>query len=231
MEYKEKRNFSISQGPDCSSSFCYEIASEYRCLKGLPIYSGECRMMKALWADLQHTGNIPRKFQKINIGNTEPFNSELKDYIQNMKEKIKKGSGLIFQGQVGTGKTTQAILILSAALSHGFLAAYFLPFLSDFVVKLDSFNTKEEKFAFIGYLQRTPLLVVDDFFLDNISPANEAIFWAIITKRFDNEKSTIFTMNLSKNDTFAIPANIKDRLSSTCKIIDMRGVSRRGKEF
>lgn len=226
---KFDKNFKITK-TDCKNNFCYEISSELQCAEGFMLYDEKCKLMENAWNNVQEIANIPSKFRSVNRNTVKPFNEVIEKYLNSLLVNIYEGKGLLLQGHVGTGKTTQAVLILSEALALGVRASYFLPFLSDYLLKIDSFNTREEKFYFIEFLQETPLLIVDDFMLINFSPLNESIFWAIINKRFDNEKATIFTMNLSKKDTQGnIPENIKDRLLSTCQSIVMAGESKREK--
>ena len=85
---------------------------------------------------------------------------EVKAYADNLQENLRKGSGLILKGPVGTGKTTLAIAVLRKAIEAK-IGGFFIPMVS----LLDTILTqrdKDEAYKFEQRLRTAKLLVLDD---------------------------------------------------------------------
>src|SRR3954466_3682206 len=117
-------------------------------------------------------GRLPKRFREVSL-DREPLVSierknphvvrEVRLYVRNLGERLDAGKGIWFTGDVGTGKTTLAMLISKAAMeADRTVAIYSLPRL---LTLLRETFSDESRYSLSGLLERlcsVDLLQIDD---------------------------------------------------------------------
>lgn len=153
-----------------------------------------------------------------------------KKYAENFQEMYEKNKGLMFYGQVGTGKTFYACCIANEILSQA--KSVLITTLPNLISKM-SIN-QEEKIYIENQISNVSLMVIDDFGMErNTSYAIEQIT-EIINRRSIAKKPLIVTTNLKykelKNCENTIYSRIYDKILQMCHPIAVLGKSRRIEE-
>ena len=115
-------------------------------------------------------GRIPRRYRGVSfdrppvtdIARTAPFQIQsVRQYVRRIGENLDAGRGLWLQGDVGTGKTTLAMLVSKAALDAGrSVAIYSLPRLLNLL--REAIDSEEGKLDLLDRLTAVDLLHLDD---------------------------------------------------------------------
>ncbi|MGN1340504.1 MAG: ATP-binding protein [Oscillospiraceae bacterium] len=136
--------------------------------------------------------------------------------------------GIVFTGNVGTGKTFYACCIANAVIDRGFSA--WVTTLPPLIRALsDRVSAKET----IERIQRIDLLVLDDLGANSPNDYTTDKMFEIVDARYRCGKPFIVTTNLSADDT-QYPSlamrRIFDRLNERCRTVVVDGESRRKKK-
>lgn len=177
-----------------------------------------------LEARLQHSA-IPARF----IGRTfENFRAETpaqlfalsaaREFAENFGEHLKRGSGLIFSGLPGTGKSHLAGAVLQSIMpQHCGLYTTCMDVIRSVrgTWRKDSDRSESEV---LGTLAGVPLLVLDEIGVQYGTDGEQTILFDVLDKRYRDMLPTIFLTNQSK-DGFKqfIGERSYDRLTQTCK--------------
>ncbi len=122
---------------------------------------------------------------------------EVRRYVDTLPDQLSRGRGLWFQGDVGTGKTTLAMLVSAAALRGGHsVAIYSLPRLLGLL--RESFNEGSEASLseLIDRLTAVELLHVDDVGAEKTSPWVLEQLYSIVNARYEDGRAVMLTTNL-----------------------------------
>lgn len=124
------------------------------------------------------------------------------EYALRVTELVREGSGLIFSGHCGRGKTQAAKMILEHAAEAGHTVASVQ--WGRFVRAVQgTFGSKEgpSEDDMISGLVSPGLILLDDVgATDKQSEYNERLLTAVINERYDARRSTILTSNLDRED-------------------------------
>lgn len=159
---------------------------------------------------------------------TNKYIEKAKIYCNNWKEMYENNIGLIFWGDVGTGKTFVAGCIANYLLDKKIpvLMTNFSKIIND----LMEFKI-ENKNKYLQELNKYKLLIIDDLGAERQSDfALEQVF-NVIDNRYKNGQPTIITTNLTLQE-IKTPENIKykriyDRVLEMCTPMKFTGESRR----
>lgn len=137
---------------------------------------------------------------KYRFENTQDKNSKSytisKNYVDNFEKMKKDNVGLLFYGNVGSGKTYLACAIANELIERNLISVR-VRNLSQIINELQKAEFYEDKNQIISNLVNTTLLVLDDFGIErDTSYAKEQVY-NIINERYLKGKPTIFTTNLS----------------------------------
>lgn len=150
-----------------------------------------------------------------------------KKYTDNFSEMYKQGFGLIFCGQVGTGKTFYAGCIANEIISQA--RSVLMTNIPSLITKL-GFN-QEEKNYILNKISCVSLLVIDDLGVERDTPYSLEKIYEIIDTRYRSGKPLIITTNLKykdmKNCENVGYKRIYDRILQMCHPIAVIGDSRR----
>ena len=121
------------------------------------------------------------------------------DYAINFNEYESKGKGLLFLGQVGTGKTH-----LTAAIANYLMFEKVIPVkfgnVTTLLGEIKSSYSDEDAVSesdLIHMLSNTRLLIIDDLGKEKCTEWSNNIIYTIINNRYENYKPTIVTTNFS----------------------------------
>ena len=182
------------------SGFLFDEAAR----KARPCSCRPARIARKRAAALE--GRIPRRYREVSL-EREPLISieranphvvrEVRQYIRTVREQLDAGRGLWFTGDVGTGKTTLAMLISKAAMeADRTVAIYSLPRL---LAQLRDTYQDGAQFSLnelIDRLSAVDLLHVDDVGAEQTSPWVLEQLYTIVNTRYEDGKAILLTTNL-----------------------------------
>lgn len=194
----------------------------------------KCKKEKLIKENLLKS-EIPLRFKNKNFQSYKTKHEDGKDIpgrelnIEKMQKYIsifqKTKQGLILFGKSGTGKTHLAVSVLKELINQGYTGMFYnsVDLLSD--IK-SSFNQKQGEDAkteseIFKKTQSADILLIDDMGVDKVSEWVRQTFYAIINKRYQDEKAVIITTNCTH-----LFATDKDDLLSLQFYIGQRVVSR-----
>ncbi len=143
-------------------------------------------------------------------------------YAKKFSSLEKKGTGLIFTGNTGSGKTHLACALANKLLDEG-VKVRFITF-SDLMQSINGardYGATEN--ALIKELQRCRLLIIDDIGTQAAAEKSKSVLFAILDKRINNFRPTIFTSNVTSLDEIKNRFNeqIYDRIKGNCYKIEI----------
>jgi len=149
------------------------------------------------------------------------------NYVEHFREMQERGKGLLFYGNVGTGKTFIAAAIVNALIDR------------DYSCLMTSFprliNTISGMYAgkqdYLDGLNDFDLLVIDDLAAERDTEYVNEVVQQVIDSRYRSGLPTIITTNLTA-DEIKNPAQIQkqrtySRLLEMCIPIEVKGTDRR----
>lgn len=153
-------------------------------------------------------GRIPRRYRGVSF-DRPPISDlariapdqigEVRRYISAIRANLDAGRGLWIQGDVGTGKTSVAMLISKAALEAGrSVAIYSLPRLLNLL--RDSIESNGGLLDFIDRLASVDLLHIDDLGAENQTDWVLEQLYSIVNARYEAERAIIATTNLMPDE-------------------------------
>lgn len=177
--------------------------------------------------------HVPQRFYRAGFEVPPSATSEIraamatvKSYADNIEMNIKRGQGLLIYGDVGTGKTTQAVAVLKRALKSGY-GTFFIPM----VQLVDNLFTmsREERRDFEHRITNVSLLVLDDLGAEQAQAWVTTKIDAIVTARYNNMKPMIITTNIDIESAGVDKYNMRtiDRLVEMCRVVRFKGKSMR----
>jgi DNA replication protein DnaC len=159
------------------------------------------RIAKKRIASLE--GRVPRHYQGVSfdrppvpeIARVAPdVVQEVRRYVRDIDAKLDAGQGLWLMGDVGTGKTTLAMIVSMAALDAGrTVAIYSLPRLLNLV--RDAIDSDGGMVAFLDRLAAVDLLHIDDLGAENTTDWVLEQLYSIVNTRYEDERAMIVTTN------------------------------------
>jgi DNA replication protein DnaC len=146
---------------------------------------------------------IGRRFLEVSF-DREPIASldpmvlrPVRAFIRSIDEKLQAGRGLWFDGPVGTGKTSLAILVAKAAKDAGrSYAVYPVPRL---LAEIKRTFDRDASDSYLGFFRR--LCTVDVLVLDDLGAEKQTEWvleqlYSLVNERWQDRRSIIVTTNL-----------------------------------
>jgi DNA replication protein DnaC len=188
-------------------------------------------------------GRIPRRYAGVSfdrpplsdMARTAPDQiRSVRRYVQAIDANIDAGRGLWIQGNVGTGKTTLAMLVSKAALDAGrSVAIYSLPRLLNLLREsMASSRDGESDGGLLDLLDRltaVDLLHIDDLGAENRTDWVLEQLYSIVNARYESERAIVATTNLMPDElTDRLGARTVSRLVEICgDLIPLDGEDKR----
>jgi DNA replication protein DnaC len=146
---------------------------------------------------------IPRRFRGVSFDRAPVVNidptvvREVRRYVDGIEENLDAGRGLWFEGDVGTGKTTLAMLVSKAALDAGrSVAIYSLPRLLAEIRKTYDEQSEHSYLELLDRLSRVDLLHIDDLGAEKSSEWVLEQLYSIVNTRYEEQRALVVTTNL-----------------------------------
>jgi DNA replication protein DnaC len=184
-------------------------------------------------------GRLPKRFREVGF-DREPVVSierrashvvrEVRRYVRDLAEELDAGRGLWFTGDVGTGKTTLAMLVSKAAMgADRTVAIYSLPRL---LAMLRDTYADDSTFSLNDLIDRlcaVDLLHVDDVGAEQTSPWVLEQLYTIVNTRYEDGRAVMLTTNLGEDDLREqIGDRTVSRLNEMCTVLPLHGDDQRG---
>jgi len=154
----------------------------------------------------------------------------VRSYIDDLDAKIADGRGLWLEGDVGTGKTTLAMLVSKTAIEAGHsVAIYSLPRLLARIRRTYDGDSGELSYLeFFRRLTSVDLLHIDDLGAEKRSDWVLEQLYAIVDERYATNRSIIVTTNLEFEQLEEqIGSRTVSRLVESCEKLPVFGRDRR----
>jgi DNA replication protein DnaC len=154
---------------------------------------------------------------------------EVRRYVRDLEQNLDDGRGIWFVGDVGTGKTTLAMLVSKAAIEAGrSVAIYSLPRLLG--VLRESMSSEEGLQRLVDDLSEVDLLHLDDLGAERATDWVLEQLYAIVNARYEEQRSLVITTNLQPEAlSEQLGPRIVSRISEICGVpVMMHGDDRRG---
>jgi DNA replication protein DnaC len=164
-----------------------------------------CRGLRVRNAHSRRLGSgIPRRFRGVSferkpICDMDPMLlREVRDFVRRIEEHLDSGRGLWFQGDVGTGKTSLAMLVSRSALELGrSVAIYSIPrLLSDIKATYEDAGGSSYGELF-RRLCEVDLLHLDDLGAERKTEWVLEQLYAIVNERWQDQRSIVVTTNIT----------------------------------
>jgi DNA replication protein DnaC len=156
--------------------------------------------------------------------------AEVHRFVEELDERLDAGKGLWLFGDTGTGKTTLAMLVSTAALKAGrSVAIYSLPKLLARIRRTyDSEPGGDSYLAFFERLTSVDLLHIDDLGAEKRSDWVLEQLYALINERYETQRSVVVTTNLPHQELEEqIGSRTVSRLNQMCDEVPVFGEDRR----
>jgi DNA replication protein DnaC len=193
------------------------------------------------FSNMMFYSNLPIRFQHKQILDTGLItNTDVRDYIIAMYNTVdsfvNNGCNLYLYGDVGVGKTSWAVKMLTNYFAKIAYNVYDCKhcgkfvnvptFLSNLKINMGSFSSKMKEF--IEDLKCVDLVVWDDVYQTNPTSYESQILYSLINERLDNECSNIYTSNLNPKVVSAKDARLYSRICATSDCKELIGQDYRG---
>jgi DNA replication protein DnaC len=197
----------------------------------------ECRALKAKRKQSRRLGTgIPRRFRGVGfdrqpIVDMDPaLTREIRQFVRDLGANLGKGRGLWLFGDVGTGKTSLAMLVSKAALEAGrSVAIYSMPRLLADIKETYEDSSERSYMELFERLVGVDLLHIDDLGAEKRTEWVLEQLYSIINERWQEQRSIIVTTNLVDVDELReqIGPRTVSRLHEMCDLIPIMGRDRR----
>jgi DNA replication protein DnaC len=129
-----------------------------------------------------------------------PVVEAVRHFTEHLDERLADGRGLWLMGDVGTGKTTLAMLVSKAAVEAGrTVAVYSLPRLLARIRRTYDAEAGEDSYLqFFERLTSVELLHVDDLGAEKRTDWVLEQLYAIVDERYQSQRSMVVTTNLDQ---------------------------------
>lgn len=190
-----------------------------------------CRQQRAERARARGvSATLPRRFQGVSFERppvsemardaaTRRQVADVRAFCDEIDTRLAEGAGLWLEGGPGTGKTTLAMLTSKAALDAGHTAAiYSLPGLLARIRRtFEGEAGEDDYFTFFNRLASVDLLHLDDLGAENRTEWVLEQLYAIIDRRYSDQRSIVVTTNLNDRElTAQLGDRIVSRLTEIC---------------
>ena len=149
-------------------------------------------------------------------------------YAENFEDMMRNGKGLVFIGEVGTGKTHLAAAITNHVIKNYGIVAKFGAFVDLLEQMKKQFGQNVSDDQILDVLLSVPLVVLDDVGKERQSEWTRSILYQVVNSRYEAYKPMIFTSN---DEPRMLEQNIGEatfsRLVEMCDFIHMNGADYR----
>jgi DNA replication protein DnaC len=159
----------------------------------------------------------------------QPVVAEVRRFTRDIGANLDEGRGIWLFGDVGTGKTTLAMLVSKAALAAGrTVAIYSLPRLLNLL--REAIGSDDGKLDLLDRLATVDLLHLDDVGAENSTDWVLEQLYSIVNTRYEEQRALVVTSNLGPEElSDQIGERTVSRMGELCPVqIPLYGADRRG---
>ena len=186
----------------------------------------DCRERMIGRAISRNTGTgIPKRFRGVSfdrkpIADLDPMVLRIvRTYVERIEQNLDEGNGLWFAGDVGTGKTSLAMLISAAAERRGRSVAIY-PVTRLLAEIKDTYDSQSggNYMRLFRRLCAVDLLQLDDLGAEKPTDWVREQLYSIVNERWQDQRSIVVTTNLTDPDRLGeqIGARTVSRLLEIC---------------
>jgi DNA replication protein DnaC len=174
---------------------------------------------------------VPRRYAEVGFDRNpvaqmpDSVVRPVRAFVRGLEGHLDTGRGLWLFGDVGTGKTTLAMLVAKAALEAGrSVAIYSLPRLLNEIRRTYDEGNDSSYVELLDRLAEVDLLHVDDLGAEKSSPWVLEQLYAIVNARYEAERSMVITTNLDRPALVEqITERTVSRLEEMCEVLPVWG--------
>ncbi len=179
---------------------------------------------------------IPSKYQGVSFDRPPVATMDrrvvgaVRHYTDRIDERLDSGAGLWFMGDVGTGKTTLAMLVSSLALAAGrTVAIYSMPRLISLLRHSYDDSSTYTDIELLDKLTEVDLLHLDDLGTERTNDWVLEQVYSIVNARYEAEKSIVLTSNERNPEKLReqLTGRTVSRLTEMCEEIPVYGEDQR----
>ena len=154
-------------------------------------------------------GTLPQRYRGVSFDRPPVSNmalqratasvvAEVREFCDSIGDELAEGNGVWLQGDVGTGKTSLAMLISKTAIEAGMsVAIYSMPRLLARIRRTYDADVGEEGYlSFFDRLTSVDLLHIDDLGAEKRSDWVLEQLYAIVDRRYEEQRSMVVTTNM-----------------------------------
>jgi DNA replication protein DnaC len=193
----------------------------------------ECREIRINRVSSRRIGSgVPRRFREVSfdrnpIRDLDPMVlRQVRDFVADIGGNLDAGRGFWFYGDVGTGKTSLAMLISKSASDAGrSVAIYSVPQLLAHIKATYEEGSGSSYLDLFRRLSRVDLLHLDDLGAEKRTEWVLEQLYAIVNERWQEQRSIVVTTNLADREELReqVGARTVSRLSEMCATIPIMG--------
>jgi DNA replication protein DnaC len=153
-------------------------------------------------------GGIPKRFRGVSfdrkpVCDLDPYVlRHVRGFVQRIDEHLDAGQGLWFHGDVGTGKTSLAMLVAKTALDRGrTVAVYPVPRLLAAIRQTYGDEGGDSYATLFRRLVTVDLLVLDDLGAERQTEWVLEQLYVLVNERWQDQRSVVVTTNTAAPDT------------------------------
>ena len=159
-----------------------------------------------------------------------PVKFLVQSYVRDIDANLDAGRGLWMFGDVGTGKTSLAMLVSAGALAAGrSVAIYSMPALLRQMRGSYADDAELKDYELLERLTAVDLLHLDDVGAERMTPWVAELLYSLVNARYEEERSIVLTTNIAERSDLAdqIGERTTSRLVEMCEQIPLYGEDQR----
>ena len=190
---------------------------------------------KRAWKMYEESG-VGKRFLTASFENYERERMpEAYDIARRFAETFDKndGEGLLFTGDVGTGKTHLAAAISAEIIRKYAATVEFVSYTEALATMRAAFSESNNNDQILEErMRKADLLVIDDLGKENLSAFTKNVLYRVVNGRYKDKLPLIITSNYGiESLSERLDYGTFSRIVDLCKVVEMRGIDYRMKDY